>query len=181
MVPFPVFDTPDLHCRYKTQESYIAKSKNLAQAAKPSKFTSTKKWADWKSTFLNYLRAILDRDGVTLSCLCRNDPTLNPVPNPNFIDAYIAMAPLVGESYIIDASTLHILITNFVADSETAEAKLQSLTGKYYGGADFEALKKHYEGVGVMSLYITKADITLENLHNAVEKNPHTWWDEFEK
>jgi len=68
------------------------------------------------------------------------------------------MAPLAGPSYLVDAAEVHTYITKFVAGNHTAEAKVQPHLLLDNGRTDFIALKDHYEGVGVNSIDILKAD-----------------------
>ena len=49
------------------------------------------------------------------------------------------------------------------------------------GQLDYHALVEHYEGVGVHSVNIIKAEEVLKSLFYAREKNPAMWWDEFKK
>ena len=91
------------------------------------------------------------------------------------------MAQHQGETFRIDANTVHTLLVNFIAGNETAEAKIQHLSNLNNGRKDYEALKDHYEGVGVHSKDITKAVDKIDNMFYAGEKPPHMWWDEFEK
>ena len=70
----------------------------MADAAKPEKFTSQTKWADWIPRFLNYLRAMPGRDGVSLKYIYRENYIPNPAPNADFLADYINMTPLTGEA-----------------------------------------------------------------------------------
>jgi hypothetical protein len=47
--------------------------------------------------------------------------------NEDFLDNYIARAPLEGNSYAIDSVQVHTFLTNFVSGNDTAEAKIQGL------------------------------------------------------
>ena len=95
--PFPIELVSDLIRRYKTHEKFIADSKALSEAAKPDKFKETTKWEDWKPTFINYLRSIPGRDGIPLKYICRENDAAEPlVTNDDFLDDYVANAPLKG-------------------------------------------------------------------------------------
>jgi hypothetical protein len=124
-VPFPAKQTTDLLRRYKTHEKFQSDSKTLAEAAKPEKFRESMKWEDWKPTFLNYLRSIPGRDGIPLKYICRETDTPDPtVLNDDFLDDYVAMATLQGDSYAIDTMQVHTSLVNFVAGNDAAEAKI---------------------------------------------------------
>ena len=154
----------------------------MADAARPNKFTASMRWDDWSPTFLNYLRLIPGRDGVPLSYVCKDSEAANPTPNIDFIDDYVMMAPVNNEeAYTIDAAEVHTLIVKFITGNETAEMKIKSMEIKCDGRLDWEALKEHYEGVGIHSFGIIEADSILANLYYIGEKAPHMYWEKFEK
>jgi hypothetical protein len=180
LVPFPLADAPNLLRRYKMHDQFVKKSSNISDAAKPEKFTTTK-WADWAPTFLNYLRTIPGRDGVPLKYVCRMNDAEDPTPNADFLDDYVAMAPLIGEAFAIDAVDVHTFIVNFISGNDTAEAKIQAHEDSKDGRLDYISLREHYEGVGLHALDLTKAETILTSLFYSGEKKPHMWWEEFEK
>ena len=49
------------------------------------------------------------------------------------------------------------------------------------GQLDYRALVEHYEGVGVHSVNVIKAEEILKSLFYVGEIKPAMWWDEFEK
>jgi hypothetical protein len=179
--PFPVAQAAALLRRYKTHYQYIKKSSTVSEAAKPDKFTSSTKWNDWYPSFLNYLRAIPGRNGVPLKYVCRPFDGPDPTPHPDFLDDYIAMAPLGGDAFAIDAAEVHTYLVNFIAGNNTAETKIQPHESVTNGRIDYIALKDHYEGVGIHANEITKAELTLKTLFYSGEKKPHMYWDLFEQ
>ena len=68
----------------------------------PQDFTNDVSWKDWHKTFDNYLRNIPGRDGVPLSYAIRANDARDPTPQLDFLDTYVNMAPLQGESYVTD-------------------------------------------------------------------------------
>ena len=179
--PFPLHLVNDLIRRHKTHEKFQADAKTLSEAAKPDKFKDNVKWEDWKPTFLNYLRSIPGRDGIPLKYVCREKDEPDPMVNGDFLDDYVAMAPLEGNSYAIDTVQVHTFLLNFVSGNDTAEAKIQGLTRPNDGRDAFKRLVEHYEGVGIHAIDIREADEVIKNLFYAGEKPPHMWWSEFEK
>jgi hypothetical protein len=180
--PFPIELVSDLIRRYKTHEKFIADSKTLSEAAKPDKFKESTKWEDWKPTFINYLRSIPGRDGIPLKYICRENDAAEPlIVNDDFLDDYVANAPLEGDSYAIDTVQVHTFLLNFVSGNDTAEAKIQGLQRPNDGREAFKRLTEHYEGVGIHAIDIREADEVLKTLFYAGEKPPHMWWSEFEK
>lgn len=178
---FPVNQTASLIRMYKTHEKFIKDSSTLSDAAKPRDFDSDVDWSDWAPSFVNYLRLIPGRDGVPLSYVIRANITGTYDPNVNFMINYINLAPLHGEAYSIDSSTVRTLLINFITGNPTAEAKVQHLATHNDGRRDYITLRDHYEGVGVHAKDITKAINIIDNLYYSGEKKPHMWWDEFEK
>ena len=157
--PFPIERVSDLIRRYKTHEKFIADSKTLAEAAKPGKFRETMKWEDWKPTFTNYLRSIPGRDGIPLKYICRENDAADPfAANDDFLDDYVANAPLMGDSYAIDTVQVHTFLLNFVSGNDAAEAKIQALQRPNDGREAFKHLTEHYEGVGIHAIDIREAD-----------------------
>ena len=97
------------------------------------------------------------------------------------MDEYVNCAPLAGDAFNIDAAEVHTYIQSFINGNETAEAKILSYVDQNNGRLAFIALKEHYEGVGANSKELIIADKTLETLFYSGEKQPHMWWEEFEK
>ena len=182
LTEFPVESTALLITHYKTHKAFVDKTKTISEAAKPIKFKENMKWEDWYPTFINFLRSIPGRNGVPLSYICREYDRPEPNnPNINFIENYITQAPLYGPAFDVDASEVHTYLTNFMAGNDTAEVKMLPYAQYSNGRLDYKALQEHYEGVGVNSVSIVKAEKTLESLFYSGEKKPHMWWDEFEK
>ena len=180
-VAFPVGNAADFIRRMKTHDKFVKDTAKVSDAAKPEKFTSDTKWEDWKPSFLNYLRCLNGRDGIPLKYICRDHDAPQAITHADFLDDYVSMAPLAGEAYSVDAATVHTLRVNFISGNTVAESKIQVHEDDRDGRLDFKALQEHYEGVGVLSLDITKAQSDLEELFYYGEKRPVMWWDEFER
>ena len=181
-----IFDPNDammLIRRNNTHKMFVDKSKTITDTAKPRHFTNDSKWDEWKPTLLNFLRSIPGRNGVPLSYICREEdaPAVTYDHNIDFIDNYVLMAPITGDAFTIDAAEVHTYITRFMAGNTVAETKMLPHVNEANGRKDFIALKEHFEGIGINSINILKADEILEKLHYTGEKKPHMWWDEFER
>jgi hypothetical protein len=181
MNPFPVHLVSNLIRRYKTNKKFQIDAKTLSKAAKPEKFKENMKWEDWKPTFLNYICSISGRDGVPLEYICRDKDEADPTPNDDFLDNYVMMAPLEGDSYAIDTVQVHTFLVKFVLGNDTAEAKIQGLPRPNDGRDAFKRLVEHYEGIGIHAIDIREADEVIKSLFYAGKKPPHMWWSEFEK
>ena len=97
------------------------------------------------------------------------------------MDDYVNCAPLVGDAFNIAAAEVHTYIQSFINGNKTAEAKILAHADQKNGRLDFVALKEHYEGIGANLKDLISADRTMETLFYSGEKQPHMWWEEFEK
>ena len=177
---FPIADVTLLLRRQKSHALFIMKSKIIVDSAKPTKYSDSTKWDDWNPTFVNFLRSIPGRDGVPLSYVTRKNATPDPTPHLDFLDDYVAMAPLSGESFVVDSAEVHTYLTSFTSGNSTAEAKMKPHSLENNGRLDYTALANHYEGVGINSIDILRADEILDKLFYQGEKKPHMWWEQFE-
>ena len=94
---FPVNTVEELLRRVKPHKIFVARSDDIALAAKPDKFTKDTKWEDWAPSFLNYLCAIPGQAGVPLKKIVRDNELPDATPNVDFIDDYTMNAPLTGQ------------------------------------------------------------------------------------
>lgn len=85
------------------------------------------------------------------------------------------MASLVGLSFIVDASDVHIYIIRFTAGSSTAEAKMKPHANINNGRLNFFTLSNHDKGVGVNSIDILRDNSIMERLFYQGEKKPQMW------
>ena len=178
---FPVIDAADLIRRYKTHLNFISKKDSMSENIKPIRFTEKIKWDEWKPTFINFLRTLPGRHGVPLNYICRDNDAAVFDPFADMLDDYVNRAPLAGEAFETDAAEVHSYIVKFINGNPVAEVKLLPFQDDKNGRLDFQALKDHYEGVGINAIDILKADKIIKNLYYMGEKKPHMWWDEFEK
>ena len=178
--PFPVALTPQLLRREKTHSLFVKRSESIPEAAKPAKLSTTTRWEDWEPTLINYLRMMPGRDGVPLNYVCRALDAPDPTPHPDFLDDYVAMAPLAGDAFTIDAMQVHTIIIGLIAGNDTAEAKVLVHAEEHNGRLDYIALRNHYAGIGIMALNVTKAERIIESIFYTGEKPPTMYWDKFE-
>jgi hypothetical protein len=130
---------------------------------------------------LNYIQSIPGRDGVPLKYVCRDIEEPTVALHDDFLDDYVAAAPLAGDSFAIDTVQVHTFLVNFVAGNDTAKAKIQGLQRSNDGREAFRRLVEHYEGVGIHTIDIREADVVIQSLFYSGEKPPHMWRAEFEK
>ena len=102
-------------------------------------------------------------------------------PNKDFLDDYVDNAKLQGGSFTIDSSEVHTFIVKLIAQNEEVESVIKIHKVEKNGRKDWKALKSHYEGMGVYSNDIAKAELDLKNLTCTGENKPTMWWVEFER
>ena len=98
----------------------------FSDATKPEIFKSTTKWANRDPTLFNSLRTVLGRDFLPLKYICRLSKASDPTPNGYFLENYVSMAAVNGETFMINAADAHKFIVKFISGNETSEAKKQS-------------------------------------------------------
>ncbi len=59
--------------------------------------------------------------------MCRDSDEADHTPNKDFLDDYVTMAPVEGNSSAIDTVQVHTFLVSFVSGNDTAEAKIQGL------------------------------------------------------
>ena len=180
VTPFPVAQAAMLIKREQAHIKLVQKSESVMKTASPGQLTTEAKWSDWREVFLNFLRSIPGQDGVPLSYVVRTNDVPDPTPRPNFIDEYVAMAPLVGDSFIADSKEVHTYLVKFLKNNPTAESKIQTHLAANNGRLDFQALVEHFEGSGIHSVDIVREDKILKTLDYLGEKRPQMWWTQFE-
>ena len=132
--------------------------------ASSSDFTANTKWEDWQPTFINFLRTNTECDGVHLDYICRTNNEPDRTPQVDILNKYVLQTPLTGDAFRKDAAEAHTYITKCISGNSTAESKILSNTAQNNGRLDCISLKNHYEGIGVNSVDILKAEHTLESL-----------------
>ena len=96
-LPFPDTHTAELLRRGKTHQLFVSKSDTISKAANPVRFIKQVKFEYWAPTFINYVRVIPGRDGVSLKYIIRENDLPDLTPNKDFIDDYIHNATIMGE------------------------------------------------------------------------------------
>ena len=94
---FPVNTVEELLRCVKSHKTFVARSDDIALAAKPDKFTKDTKQEDWAPSFLNYLCAIPGQAGVPLKKIVRDNELPDATLNVDFINDYTMNTPLTGQ------------------------------------------------------------------------------------
>lgn len=178
--PFPVARTTELIRRLTTHEQFM-KAASTFEASKPQKLKADTKWPDWKPTLMTYLRNLPGRDGIPLSYVIRPNDLPDPTPRNDFLEEYVYASIHQGDAYRMDNMRVAGYIQDLVLGNVQAETRIQSLTDPTDGRAMFKSLDDYYSGVGVFAIEMTQAENTIRNITYTGEKQPHMWWDEFER
>ena len=127
------------------------------------------------------MRAVPGRDDAPLKYIIRANDLPDHTPGKEFFYDYVKNATLMGESFTINAEELHTLVVKLIAQNEEAESVIKVHEYKRDGRKDWKALKSHYEGIVIYLNGITNADLNLRTITYIGEKNPTTWWIDFER
>ena len=76
-------------------------------------------------------KRVRSTDGIVgysshLSYIVCNAHEPDPTPHADFLNDYVAMAPLDGDAFVTDAAEVHTYLVSFTSRNLTAEAKLQT-------------------------------------------------------
>ena len=178
---FPINDVTQLLQRAKSHAAFVANKDSISAVAKPDKFTSDMKWQEWSPSFVNYLRAIPGRDGVPLKYVIRKYDAPDPTPNADFLDDYVANAPLHGPAFVTDSALVHTLLVNLINQNTEAEALIKVHEHERDGRKDWKALCGTFEGHGIFGVDIGQAERDLDNLVYQGENKPIMYWAKFEQ
>ena len=87
-----------------------------AKEASPGPLQS-KKWAEWKPKFENYISNIIAMDIFPLLYVIRDDKVSNNVgPHANLTEKCIACAPLTGVNFVTECSMVHQSLVSFTTE-----------------------------------------------------------------
>ena len=172
--PFPVDETKELRKRMVSHQLWVKKAEN---AKEPKEFTKDMKWDDWVTTLIEYLNQVPGRNGVPLKYVIRDNDIPDPTPKPNFLEEYVAMAPLTGEAYIADSTEVLSIINKLIVGNDTAEGAVKPVMAvdTADGRGAFQALRDTYEGKGLMRSKIVHAEHTIDNLFYKNETQYMPW------
>ena len=151
------------------------------ETEKPEYSTNKVKWIEWYPTFINFLSDIPGRSDIPLSYIYSPINVIIHATYGYSIDEYVDRAHITGQAYQANVADVHTYIVKFTSGNPVAEAKLVPHTQQNNVRLGFIVLKNHYTVVGVYAINIVQGDKVLRYLFYVGEKNPHMWWDEFER
>ena len=142
-----------------------------APLASPGPLDSEIKWKQWEEKFNNYTRLHIGSNGVPLSYVIRE----LDVPDPaaiytDFITQSIACAPLTGELYQADRTTVFNMIVSFTTGQPSGDWIKNTI--RYADGRrSMKALRDHFSGEGNVSRTIGEATRLRDTLHYKGERS----------
>ena len=113
-IPFPMKNVTDLGRCSRSHDLFVKRLSMIADTANPDRFTEKMKWVDWNPSFNNFLECIPGRNGTPLSHVIRFNPIPDPIPHTDFLNEYVAMAPLNDSTFEIDSAEVHTYIIKFI-------------------------------------------------------------------
>lgn len=174
--PFPVAESRKYLDRLVTHTKFIDESEH---ANKPQLFTNDMKWSDWAPTFVGFLAQIPGRNGVGLDYVVRENPNSDPTPRQNFLEEYVAMAPLHGPAFVNDSKKVLDYLNQFIVGHDVAEGAAEPVRATNDGRIVFQAIEGKFEGTGVLQNKRAKAETMIDTLYYTGE-NKYMPWEKFE-
>ena len=86
------------------------------------------------------------------------------------------MAPLQGDSHVIDNGRILTLLLKFVKGNGLANGAISAINTDTDGRKAFLAVKARFAGQVIMMTSVTKAERTVEKLYHNGEKYPSMYW-----
>ena len=90
--------------------------------------------------------------------MIRTNVAPDRTPHADFLDDYVATAPLTESAFAIDNATVYTIMQHLIAGNEEAESKVVLFTNTTNGRGLYLALQNHYQGTGVMATDVTSAE-----------------------
>lgn len=119
----------------RTQPFWLIRTRLLLQLNQ-RKQPWTQRGEDWVPSFINFLRAIPDRDGVPLKYIIRDNDAADHILNFDFLDDYVANAPLNGAACVNDTALEHTHLINLIASNTEAESLVKVFEEQRNGRKD---------------------------------------------
>ena len=144
-----------------------------AKASDPGPLEKESQWKDWEEKFTNYCRAHIGAAGVPLSYVIRTEEFDSEDDGrvfPDFISEAIACAPLAGEYYTADRSTVFNFLVSFTTGHPSGDW-IKDTINHSDGRRSMTALRDHFSGEGNVSRCLSEADRLKEHLHYKSERS----------
>ena len=152
------------------RRNMMKQTKTSAEAASPGPLQKETQWKHWDEKFSNYARAHIGANGVPLSYLIReNDTPLTSINYPDFVSKTIACAPLSGEFYDADKTTVFNMIVSFTTGQPSGDWVKETL--KFSDGRrSMQALRNHFAGEGNVTCNLAEAERLYQSIHYKNER-----------
>ena len=177
---FPAHMVAFINNRATKHRKYLAKCERDGPGYKPGKFGKDLRWRDWADSFISYLKFCPGTDGIPLSYIIRDD-TVPPPGGASFLKKWVATAPHYGDSFEVDAESVHSSLIQAITGNDAAEGAIQGVKYLNNGRLLWQSLVTHFEGQGLLAYDLAQADEDLHSLVYTGEKLPTMDWKEFER
>ena len=152
------------------RRNMIRQTKTSAEAASPGPLQKETQWKHWEEKFSNYAKAHIGASGVPLLYVIReNDTPLTSTNYPDFVSKTIACAPLSGEFYDADKTTVFNMIVSFTTGQPSGDWVKETL--KFSDGRrSMQALRNHFAGEGNATRNLADAERLYQSIHYKNER-----------
>ena len=145
-------------------------TKTSADAASPGPLENEKQWKYWEEKFANYARSHIGASGVPLSYIIReNDQPDNTGNHPDFVTETVACAPLTGEYYMADRTSVFKMIVSFTTGQPSGDW-IKSTLRYSDGRRSMEDLRRNFSGEGNATRNLVEAERMQESIHDKGER-----------
>ena len=145
-------------------------TKTSADAASTGPLENEKQWKHWEEKFTNYARCHIGASVVPLLyVICKNNQRDNTGNHPDFVTETVACAPLMGEYYMADRTSVFNMIVSFTTSQPSGD--LIKSTLRYSDGRRLmEALRRYFSGEGNATSNLAEAERMQESIHYKGER-----------
>ena len=152
------------------RKNMAEQTKTSAEAASPGPLENEKQWKHWEEKFVNYAKSHIGANGIPLSYVVReNDQPHTNGNHPDFVAETIACAPLSGEYYQADSTSVFNMIVSFTTGQPSGDW-IKSTLKHSDGRRSMEALRKHFAGEGNATRNLAEAERLHESIHYKNER-----------
>ena len=181
---FPINKAPIILRQAERHNQYLNDADSHRTSAKPKPFTKDDEWDDWSKSFYAYVKLLPGTNGLPLCYVIREDDepdNSKAQANGTTMDDFIMLAPLTGIAFKDDSLKVHTLLIQFIIKNPDAMSIVKSLGDTTCGRSDWKALVSHYQGQGVYTVHVMRAEKVIKDLIYTGEKKPSMWWGEFQR
>ena len=133
-------------------------TKTSSDAASPGPLENEKKWKHREEKFANYARSHIGASGMPLSYVIRENDQPDITGNhPDFVMKTVAFAPLTGEYYMADRTSVFNMIVSFMTGQPSGDW-IKSTLRYSDGRRSMEAPRRHFAREGNETRNLAEAE-----------------------